>query len=154
RAEVVTRPLLGGGASVGRLRATPRTDGGDRLPRGGGSVGPAVPYSLEPQAVAMDVDDPQESSDAECAASTSELGGEAMILEEDGGPPADRHSVPTVDAGAAASNAAVPGVHVGNGSLSEAARSSIDIIEEDTVRNIIRKAALAAASATDWLPRM
>ncbi|KAJ5474060.1 hypothetical protein N7475_003626 [Penicillium sp. IBT 31633x] len=39
--------------------------------------------SLEPQAVAMDVDDPQESSDAECATSTSELGGEAVILEED-----------------------------------------------------------------------
>jgi transposase InsO family protein len=39
--------------------------------------------SLEPQAVAMDVDDPQESSGAECAASTSELGGEAVILEED-----------------------------------------------------------------------
>jgi transposase InsO family protein len=39
--------------------------------------------SLEPQAVAMDVDDPRESSDAECAASTSELGGEAVILEED-----------------------------------------------------------------------
>jgi hypothetical protein len=38
--------------------------------------------SLEPQAVAMDVDDPQESSGAECAASTSELGGEAVILEE------------------------------------------------------------------------
>jgi hypothetical protein len=31
--------------------------------------------SLEPQAVVMDVDDPQESSDAECATSTSELGG-------------------------------------------------------------------------------
>jgi transposase InsO family protein len=39
--------------------------------------------SLEPQAVAMEVDDPQESSDAECAASTSELSGEAVILEED-----------------------------------------------------------------------
>ena len=39
--------------------------------------------SLEPQAVAMDVDDPQESSGAECAASTSELGGEAVILEEE-----------------------------------------------------------------------
>ncbi|KZN87647.1 hypothetical protein EN45_062080 [Penicillium chrysogenum] len=39
--------------------------------------------SLEPQAVAMDVDDPQESRDAECATSTSELGGEAVILEED-----------------------------------------------------------------------
>ncbi|KZN87798.1 Retrovirus-related Pol polyprotein from transposon TNT [Penicillium chrysogenum] len=39
--------------------------------------------SLEPQAVAMDVDDPQESSDAGCATSTSELGGEAVILEED-----------------------------------------------------------------------
>ncbi|KAJ6050443.1 uncharacterized protein N7446_010552 [Penicillium canescens] len=38
--------------------------------------------SLEPQAVAMDVDEPQESSGAECAASTSELGGEAVILEE------------------------------------------------------------------------
>jgi hypothetical protein len=31
----------------------------------------------------MAVDDPQESSGAECAASTSELGGEAVILEED-----------------------------------------------------------------------
>jgi hypothetical protein len=31
----------------------------------------------------MDVDDPQESSGAECAASTSELGGEAVILEEE-----------------------------------------------------------------------
>jgi len=39
--------------------------------------------SLEPQAVVMDVDDPPESSGAECAASTSELGGEAVILEED-----------------------------------------------------------------------
>ncbi|KAJ9480625.1 hypothetical protein VN97_g12918 [Penicillium thymicola] len=39
--------------------------------------------SLEPQAVAMDVDDPRESSGAECAASTSELGDEAVILEED-----------------------------------------------------------------------
>jgi hypothetical protein len=39
--------------------------------------------SLEPQAVAMAVDDPQESSGTECAASTSELGGEAVILEED-----------------------------------------------------------------------
>jgi hypothetical protein len=39
--------------------------------------------SLEPQAVAMDVNDPQESSGAECAASTSELGGEAVILKED-----------------------------------------------------------------------
>ena len=39
--------------------------------------------SLEPQAVAMDVDDPQESSGAECAASTSELGREGLILEED-----------------------------------------------------------------------
>jgi hypothetical protein len=39
--------------------------------------------SLEPQAVAMDVDDPQESSGVECAASTSELGGEAVILKED-----------------------------------------------------------------------
>ena len=39
--------------------------------------------SLEPQAVAMDVDDPRESSEAECAASTSELGGEAVILEDD-----------------------------------------------------------------------
>ncbi|KAJ5202928.1 hypothetical protein N7449_005007 [Penicillium cf. viridicatum] len=38
--------------------------------------------SLEPQAVAIDVDDPQESSSAECAASTSELGSEAVILEE------------------------------------------------------------------------
>ena len=39
--------------------------------------------SLEPHAVAWDVDDPRESSGAECAASTSELGGEAVILEED-----------------------------------------------------------------------
>jgi transposase InsO family protein len=39
--------------------------------------------SLEPQAVAMDVDDFQESSGAECAASTPKLGGEAVILEED-----------------------------------------------------------------------
>ncbi|OQE53627.1 hypothetical protein PENNAL_c0467G09577, partial [Penicillium nalgiovense] len=39
--------------------------------------------SLEPQAVAIYVDDPQELSDAECAASTSKLGGEAVILEED-----------------------------------------------------------------------
>ena len=39
--------------------------------------------SLETQAVVMDVDDPQESSDVECTASTSELGGEARILEED-----------------------------------------------------------------------
>ncbi|KAJ5202905.1 hypothetical protein N7449_004984 [Penicillium cf. viridicatum] len=51
--------------------------------------------SLEPQAVAIDVDDPQESSGTEYAASTSKLGGKAMILEE------------------AASNAAVPGVHIG-----------------------------------------
>lgn len=43
RAEVVTRPLLGGGAPAERLRATPRTDGGDRLLHGGGSVDPAVP---------------------------------------------------------------------------------------------------------------
>ncbi|KAJ6070608.1 hypothetical protein N7467_011927 [Penicillium canescens] len=39
--------------------------------------------SLEPQAVAMDVDSPRESSDVECTASTSELGGEAVILEAD-----------------------------------------------------------------------
>jgi len=39
--------------------------------------------SLEPQAVAMDVDDPRELIDAECATSTSELGGETVILEED-----------------------------------------------------------------------
>jgi hypothetical protein len=31
----------------------------------------------------MDVDDPRESSDAECATLASELGGEAVILEED-----------------------------------------------------------------------
>ena len=31
----------------------------------------------------MDVDDPQESSDIECVTLTSELGGEAIILEED-----------------------------------------------------------------------
>ncbi|OQE35266.1 hypothetical protein PENNAL_c0832G06332, partial [Penicillium nalgiovense] len=30
----------------------------------------------------------------------------------EGRPPADRHSVPTTNAGAAASNAAVPGVHI------------------------------------------
>lgn len=41
--------------------------------------------SLEPQAVAMNVDDIQESSDAACAASISELGGEARILEADAG---------------------------------------------------------------------
>jgi hypothetical protein len=41
-----------------------------------------------------------------------------------------------------------------NGSLPEAARPSIDITEDDTVRKIIREAALAAASTTDWLPRM
>lgn len=39
--------------------------------------------SLEPQAVDMDVDDPLESSGAQGAATTSELGGEAVILEED-----------------------------------------------------------------------
>ncbi|OKP09992.1 Retrovirus-related Pol polyprotein from transposon TNT 1-94 [Penicillium subrubescens] len=39
--------------------------------------------SLEPQAVDMDVDDPLESSGAQGAATTSELGGEAEILEED-----------------------------------------------------------------------
>ena len=39
--------------------------------------------SLEPQAVAMDVDEPQESSGVGCASPTSELGGEAQILEED-----------------------------------------------------------------------
>jgi hypothetical protein len=33
--------------------------------------------------VAIDVDDPRESSGVECIALTSELGGEAMILEED-----------------------------------------------------------------------
>ena len=37
RAEAVARPLLGGGAPAERLCATPRTDGGDRLPCGGGS---------------------------------------------------------------------------------------------------------------------
>jgi hypothetical protein len=31
----------------------------------------------------MAVDDPRELSDVECAASTSKLGGEAVILEED-----------------------------------------------------------------------
>ncbi|KAJ9479278.1 hypothetical protein VN97_g13174, partial [Penicillium thymicola] len=104
--EVITRPLLGGGAPAEHLCATPRT---------GRTVGTAYHAeedllilrchvskrsrervqltrapathdhadSLEPQAVAMDVDDPQESSGAECAASTSELGGEAVILEED-----------------------------------------------------------------------
>ncbi|KAJ5743432.1 hypothetical protein N7533_010534 [Penicillium manginii] len=46
--------------------------------------------SLEPQAVAMDVDDPQESSDVECTASTSELGGEARILEADAGTGVDQ----------------------------------------------------------------
>ena len=39
--------------------------------------------SLEPQAVAMDVDDPLESSGAQRAANTSEPTGEAVILEED-----------------------------------------------------------------------
>ncbi|CEJ62707.1 hypothetical protein PMG11_11200 [Penicillium brasilianum] len=39
--------------------------------------------SLEPQAVDMDVDGPQESSGVGCASPTSELGGEARILEED-----------------------------------------------------------------------
>ena len=39
--EVITRPLLGGGVPVERLCATPRTDGGDRLPCGGGYVPPA-----------------------------------------------------------------------------------------------------------------
>jgi transposase InsO family protein len=48
--------------------------------------------SLEPQAVAMDVDDPQESSDVECTASTSELGGEARILEEDASKGVDQAS--------------------------------------------------------------
>jgi transposase InsO family protein len=38
---------------------------------------------LEPQAVDMDVDDSLESSGAQGAATTSELGGEARILEED-----------------------------------------------------------------------
>jgi hypothetical protein len=41
--EVITRPLLGGGAPAERPCATPRTDRGDRLPCGGGSVDPAVP---------------------------------------------------------------------------------------------------------------
>ncbi|KAK9845696.1 hypothetical protein MYU51_006856, partial [Penicillium brevicompactum] len=35
-----------------------------------------------------------------------------------------------------------------------AARTSIDFTEEDTVRNIVREAALVVASATDRLPRM
>ena len=47
RAEVVARPLLGGGAPTERLCATPRTDGGDRLPCGGGSIDPAVPCEQE-----------------------------------------------------------------------------------------------------------
>ncbi|GCB28299.1 hypothetical protein AAWM_11184, partial [Aspergillus awamori] len=37
-AEAVARPLLGGGAPAERLCATPRTNRGDRLPRGGGST--------------------------------------------------------------------------------------------------------------------
>jgi hypothetical protein len=48
--------------------------------------------SLEPQVVAMDVDDPRESSDVECTASTSELGGEAVILEADAGIGVDQAS--------------------------------------------------------------
>ncbi|KAJ5481506.1 hypothetical protein N7475_000318 [Penicillium sp. IBT 31633x] len=43
RAEAVARPLLGGGAPAERLCATPRTDRGECLPCGGGSVDPAVP---------------------------------------------------------------------------------------------------------------
>jgi hypothetical protein len=42
-AEVVARSLSGGGAPAERLCVTPRTDGGDRLPCGGGSADPAVP---------------------------------------------------------------------------------------------------------------
>jgi hypothetical protein len=42
RAETATRPLLGGGAPTERLCATPRTNRGDRLLSGGGSVDPAV----------------------------------------------------------------------------------------------------------------
>jgi hypothetical protein len=103
RVEALARPLLGGGAPAEHLLATPRTDCGSCLPYGGGSVDPAVQCekgsrgrvqlarapathghadSLEQQAVVMDVDDPHESS-GKCAAPTSELGGEAAILEED-----------------------------------------------------------------------
>ncbi|KAJ5267340.1 hypothetical protein N7478_010148 [Penicillium angulare] len=48
--------------------------------------------SLEPQAVAMDVDSPEESSGVGCASPTSELGGEAVILEEDAGKGVDQAS--------------------------------------------------------------
>jgi hypothetical protein len=104
RAEVVARPLLGGGASAERLvqrrgrtvetayhaeedvlilrcHVSRRSRERVQLARAPATYGRAD--SLEPQAVAMDVDDPRESSGAECAASTSELGGEAVILEED-----------------------------------------------------------------------
>ncbi|KAJ5267756.1 hypothetical protein N7478_010564 [Penicillium angulare] len=92
RAEATMRPLLGGGAPAERLCATPRANRGDCVPCGGGSVDPAVSYSLEPQAVAMDVDSPEESSDADCAASTSELGGEAVILDADASKGVDQAS--------------------------------------------------------------
>ncbi|OQD78121.1 hypothetical protein PENANT_c086G01457 [Penicillium antarcticum] len=64
-----------------RCHVSKRSRGRVQLARAPATHGHAD--SLEPQAVAMDVDDPQESSGAECAASTSELGGEAVILEED-----------------------------------------------------------------------
>lgn len=43
RAEVVTRPLLGDDTPAESLCPTPRTDYGDYLPCGGGTVNPAVP---------------------------------------------------------------------------------------------------------------
>jgi hypothetical protein len=46
--------------------------------------------SLEPQAVAMDVDDPQELSNVECTALTSELSSKARILEADTGTGVDQ----------------------------------------------------------------
>ncbi|KAJ5217921.1 uncharacterized protein N7498_000020, partial [Penicillium cinerascens] len=95
RAKAIARPLFDSSVSIEYFCVTLKTNRRDYVPRGGGSTNPTVLYK-------------QEISQATRSDRISKLG------RLEGGPPVDRHSVPTANIGVATSNAAVLGVYIGN----------------------------------------